>query len=329
MSLEVKIIKLEDKKEWNLALKDLSYSIFHSWEYCNALSYSQEKEISLLRIDFNDSGAISVFSKRSKDGTAQDIYTPYGFGGIIFWGTESDSVELTMLDWFKSQNVATAYLMSHPLFGGKPSDLFECNRTSFLLDLRLSEDQLWSSMAKGHKYELKKVYKDLSIAINSDKGLIISKLPKLYADTLDRVGAGENYHFKEQTLLELIDLDSTIALAGTINGEVHAVVILLSNKNCAEYFINATDDKGRNLTRLLLWEGIKSLKAKGILKFNLGGGASEGDHLEAFKRRFGGEKSLIPVYKKIVDRQTYLDLCDRICKGPIDSDYFPAYWKKS
>jgi hypothetical protein len=61
--------------------------------------------------------------------------------------------------------------------------------------------------------------------------------------------------------------------------------------------------------------------------FNLGGGATEGDQLEAFKRRFGGIQSTINVFRKIVDPLKYLELCTEYDKDSSDLSYFPIYWK--
>lgn len=281
----------------------------------------------LLRIDVKDSGLLVIYCKRSKNNVDFDIYSPYGFGGILAWGSNVAESLKVFEEWMLNNSIISAYLMGHPVLMEAAPQFFTSNRSAFVLDLAQSEDELWLNLGSGHKYELKKLNKDLDISITDDKEELFSVFPRLYANTLTRVGAGDSYHFTADTLQTLTFEKNTMILGARIKDELHAVIMINFTNHCAEYYINATDDSGRHLTRLLLWDAVKRLKKLGVEEFHLGGGATEGDHLEAFKRRMGGTRVLIPVYRKVVNQGKYNELCAAHHKDAEDLSYFPIYWK--
>ncbi len=325
--MEIRSFSLQEKTEWEDAVFATPHTTYQSWNYCNALQKSQSVPIEMLRIHTNDSGLIAIYCKRSKDNSNYDIYSPYGFGGILFWGNQHEWITKAFESWLLQHNIITAYLMAHPVIGSEYNELIP-HRTSFVLDLTRSEEELWQGLGSGHKYDLKKIIKDSAISITDDKREIMEALPSLYNNTLNRVGATDAYYFNEATLKDLAFDEYTMVLGAKINGTIHAIIMINYVESVAEYFINATDEVGRNLTRLLLWDGIKRLKANQVKMFNLGGGAQEGDQLEAFKRRMGGKQVSIPIFKKIVDVFQYNKLCEQFGNDPNDTSYFPSYWKK-
>jgi len=325
--VEIKSFSLHDKMAWEDAVRAMPHTTYQSWNYCNALQKSQRVPIELLHIHAKDSGLFAIYCKRSKDNLHYDIYSPYGFGGILFWGAQPDWIAKAFEAWLVQHNIVAAYLMAHPVIGIRYNELVS-QRTSFVMDLTRSEVELWQGLGSGHKYELKKMIKDSSISLTDDKHELMEVLPLLYNNTLNRVGATHTYYLNEATLIDLAFDENTMVLGAKINGTIHAIVMINYVESVAEYFINATDEAGRNLTKLLLWDGIKRLKAKQVKMFNLGGGAQEGDQLEAFKRRMGGKQVSIPVYKKIVDSFQYNKLCEQFGKDSNDVSYFPSYWKK-
>src|SRR5258705_8015526 len=113
---EITLVTLSDKSLWQGALYGIEHSFYQTWDYCNAIYQSQNQAIELLKILDKTSGIIITYSKRSKISDYFDIYSPYGFGGIISWGNNLENVYSSLFNWLKSNNVVTAFLMSHPVF---------------------------------------------------------------------------------------------------------------------------------------------------------------------------------------------------------------------
>lgn len=326
-NLRVESVSLGDEHEWSAAVNGVAHSIFQTWAYCTAIQKSQTGALEMLSMRTSNSGLVAIFVRRSKNGVDYDIYSPYGLGGLLLWGGECRVIWEAFETWMQENRIVTAFLMAHPGFESQKDEHFVRFRSSYLLDLSTSEENLWTNLAISHKQELRKLLEDRRITITENKADIMKIFPRLYEDTLTRVGAGSAYFFTEGTLSELVNGTNSVVLGGKVNGVIRAVVLIVYSNSCAEYFINAADLEGRHLTRLLLWIAIKRLQSLRIPKFNLGGGVTEGDALEAFKKRFGGEKVLIPVYRKVVDVDRYSSLCEEYGVDANDSGYFPPYWK--
>lgn len=321
----VEHFKLRDTVQWNSALADSTFNVYQSWEYCSALSKSIDGDIELLKLTLGQSGLLTTFYRRTLNGSDIDVVSPYGFGGFSVWGDEWTLCKHRLYDWLASAGIVTAYLVGSP-----SSDLGAASgRTAYLLDISTSEETLFRNMASSHRTELKKLLADTSISVTDDRTKIMPVFIQLYQQTLARVGASASYRFSAQTLQELCLTSNALLLACTVSGRIVATTLMLRSGRHAEYFINATRTDGRHLTRLLIWESIRRLKSLGVSTIHLGGGAKEGDNLEAFKRRLGGKRVVIPAYKSIINLTAYEKQCRAHgCSGG-DHSYFPIYWKPS
>lgn len=280
------------------------------------------------RDDASDSAVVCTYTTRSKDGVFIDVYSPYGFGGIYAFGAKEGCASL--IDEVRTHLIeecaVTSFLMGHPLMG-PDHDLFEGHRTAYLMHIG-NLDDAWSGMRPNYRNEIMKLEKDGDHEVIFDKSRLVPALMDLYFETLERVGASNTYYFSKTTLGLLMQSDTCTLVGVDVKGKIPAVIMLLNNHYCAEYFINASDTDGRLYTKQLIWEGVKKLHDRGCSTFNLGGGAQEGDFLESFKRRFGGEKRVIPLWKDILMSGRYQELCETYDAAPSSADYFPAYWKK-
>ena len=323
--VEIEHFKLGDAIQWNNALADSTLNVYQSWEYCSALSKSIDGDIELLKLTLGQSGLLTTFYRRTINGRDIDVVSPYGFGGFSVWGDDWKPCKNRLYDWLASAGIVSAYLVGSPT-----SDLgASSGRTAYLLDISVSEETLLRNMAASHRTELKKLVADTSLSVTDDHTTIMPVFIQLYRQTLARVGASATYRFSEQTLQDLCLTSNALLLACTVSGKVVASTLMLRCGGHAEYFINATQTDGRHLTRLLIWESIRRLKSLGVSTIHLGGGAEEGDNLEAFKRRLGGTRVVIPAYKSIINSTVYEKLCHAHGYSGSDHSYFPIYWKPS
>lgn len=334
--MDFNIIKLESPEIWNDSLSEIDHSYFHTWEYCQSLSKANQQEFFLLVINHSDYKIITTYSIRAKQKGFCDIYTPYGFGGIIFKINENDSKKLNAEEFntfwkeFGQKNdFVTSYMFNHPSFN-IPEDFklnFVHHHTIYNLDLTLSKEQLWSSLQKGHKYEINRSYKDSNFKIIKDKEVLFPKFIELYNETMHRVNATDVYFFKEDFLRAISFSDKGILIGAEYSGNIVAVVLFLFNGKIGEYFLSSADENYRIYSRVLIWEGILALKEKGVEILNMGGGVTENDSLDDFKRRFGGKSNSIFVRKDIFDEVKFNNLCELNSVDINNNNYFPPYWK--
>ena len=318
-------VSINDKTGWEEALSNINVSVYFDWEYLSAISDNYPSPINLLKI-YNDSGGVVLFyTTRSKDSKVFDIYSPYALDGIYYWGVNTEKAFTFLINYFKENKVATYYLLVHPGFIKDSNISFSGYRTIYALDLNQNIDEVWRKMHNNHRYEINKFLKCEHDFIE-DKKTLIHTFIRLYQNTIDRVNASNTYNFSESTLQKLVNAESTFVLGASIAGKIECVVIFLVKKDWAEYFINASTIEGRFATRALIWEVINRLKPLGVRSVNLGGGIQENDHLDQFKRRFGGKAVSMGLYKGIALKTDYDRLCQENNVTSESTSYFPPYW---
>lgn len=83
------------------------------------------------------------------------------------------------------------------------------------------------------------------------------------------------------------------AITGTalLAGKPIAAILILSHGSAATYQIGWTSEQGRDTGahHLLLWDGLRVLKDKGVKNFDLGGVNDTADGIRIFKEGLGGE----------------------------------------
>ncbi len=324
-------IGTKDSKNWNYFLKDISHASAHTNEYCRALENSTDEAIFLFVAE-NDIGRfILPYSIREKEANFIDIYTPYGYGGILYNGLKTDfrKFKKAWINYSLNQGIISAYIMQNPLFSfGKDlwGDKLYTHFPFYIIDLTLNIDEIWRQMHRTHRYEIRKIN---NYNIVTDIELLKEDLIKLYSKTLSRISVSNVYHFSDTFLSTLLDSKNSISIGAENNGKIEAISLFTFTKYTADYFINATSQIGRQFSRILIWEAIKILKQKGINYLNMGGGIKPADNLDQFKRRFGGKSYQSQVIKHVFQKDKFSYLTNKYCtKEVVLNNYFPPYWHK-
>lgn len=313
-----------DKTAWNQALKGIDVSVYFTWEYISILEANYPNGIQLLKIHNNSSGLIAIYSKRSKNQISYDIFSPYALDGVHIWG-KTDEVISEFVGYLANNKIVTYYLTSHPGFQYTEIPIFAPYRTIYTLNLTQDSSVLWRNLNVNHRYEINKFSKQ-NYEIITNKAQLKAPLVDLYRETFERVNANNAYNFNSKYLNTLLDSDVTYASGALIDAKIECVIIILIKNNWAEYYINASSNIGRNATRALIWSAILELKEIGIKFLNLGGGIHENDNLDQFKKKFGGTKSSLFLFKGIASSTEFEKLCNEFNVSTETTNYFPPYW---
>lgn len=312
------ILSLKDRAHWEEALKRISSPCMNI-EYCNSLVFSGKNDIFLLinhEIDF-----YLTFTTRSFQNSL-DIYSPYGLGGLYCQNLEDGFIFYN--EWAKQNRIITSYLTLDPRIpppGPTIESLYK-NKTLYFLDLTDTYSALSGRYSKSIKA---KINNKKPITITHASNLPSDAFIELYYSTMKRVQAHGTYFFSTQTLRNLLQSPSTFAIGAlNENNDLLCASLFITKGSSADYFINCSNEEGRDLTAALLNTAIKCLKNKGISNLNLGGGARDDDGLAKFKSRFGATPKPFYVYKKIHDIEAYDDLCSKATT--LNKSYFPPYY---
>ena len=319
--MTVRLIPLADPDGWAVALRRVAHGPAHTHWYCSALA-ADEDDIVLFEYSEGDQGAVCPLRlRRYRDSV--DIATPYGFGGFAMRG-DGEALPAAFREFATAQGWVCGYLALHPVFPHPfgAADGLEPGRTVYVLDLSASEDRLFAFMHGTHRYEIRRE-SDRLASVVTDTQELADPLVVLYAETLARVDAAATYRFAEATLRAWLNSPGCLALA--LGRPPRAVVLCLYTADVADYFINASTPDGRADTRILLWAAMLELKRRGVRYLNVGGGVSEGDALDAFKRRFGGRGYRAPVLKQVYLRERFSMNCRLAGVAEAATGFFPPY----
>lgn len=271
-------------------------------------------------------------SVRAKEDGFPELVSPYGFGGMVAVCPASDlrRFRAGWIEFARASGFVTAYIMQHPMLRLAhrtwSPDLQEHHSLN-LIDLTAAIEDLWRSMHKTHRYEIRRLENDPTVELIGGGPRLEQALLELYPQTVARVGASKVYHFSSAVLERLARASGSLLLGVDDGTGIQAITLFLHTPSAADYFLNASSPGGRKYTRLLVWSSIKALKEASVVGLNLGGGVKPGDSLDRFKRRFGGRMVVGHVLKQIFDLEKYDYLCRRYCRSdPAETNYFPPYW---
>lgn len=164
----------------------------------------------------------------------------------------------------------------------------------------------------------------LAVALVDDRAQLARSLQALHPLTVRRTQASALYHFSAESLARWVADEDTVVLGARLDGSIEAVSLFSVAGGHAEYHLNASSERGRDLAAWLLWQAIRRLRERGVGMLNLGGGAKPGDGVHQFKRRLGAAPAPLRAARQIYDLRRYRELCAAAGVEPAASR-FPAY----
>ncbi|WP_156816826.1 hypothetical protein [Desulfovibrio oxyclinae] len=335
------LIPLTDEERWCRALDGMATPLAHSHAYCKALSLSVEYELFLYRCDGDGGKAVCPLGVRRLSATAPpELFSPYGSGGFVTtWpSNKGHSFFAEWTDFCRREGFATAYIVQNPAIE-LPTDMVhefeEQPQVVYLLDLTPPLKDMFSSLNKTHRYEIRKVDRDHTVTIAHSTPVLHEAFLELYPQTMQRVGASDCYDFSRETLKAFLEIPEMVPVGVIVGGKVEAVSLFIlpegngrGDCNVMEYFLSASTSAGRKYSRNIIWNALEMQKKRGAGLLNLGGGVAPGDGLDRFKQRFNAVPCNLKALKQVVLSTEYKQLC---LSAGVDSNsqdgYFPPYWK--
>ena len=272
-----------------------------------------------LRIESGTGELLAPLVVRGVEGSdARDASSPYGYPG--FDGPSDLALDPTDVDW--SATGLVSIFIRHrldrdpPLRGATGRNIVQVADPALPRKSRATDRR--------------------QIRRNAEAGYEVGRAPgpsasaedrvsfmAVYAQTMDRAGAGERYRFDAEYFAELFAYeDSSLFLAEAPGGEVAAASLVARGDAMLHYYLSGTADgflsdaPMKNLVAAIVEYGEQR-----ELPVNLGGGLSPGDSLEEFKRGFANRTEPFRTSEIVCDPAEY----ERLSAGRDSGDFFPAY----
>jgi lipid II:glycine glycyltransferase (peptidoglycan interpeptide bridge formation enzyme) len=194
-----------------------------------------------------------------------------------------------------------------------------------VLDLTLSQSELFANLSTNRKRQLKDWEKSLANII-LEKDILTEFFLANYHDFYQSREATGVYNFSRDTLSFLASLDNVVIVGMRGPERVEAVTVFAYTPDVAEFLFNVSLPEGQRHSATLLWYGVNYLKSLKIPLLNLGGGIRRDDGVAQFKERFGAKKLALRCLKQVYEPEIYAKLCRQVNADPNNrTGYFPPY----
>lgn len=338
------VYNLEQAEQWDTIVRSFKeYDTYWLSGYVKAFKIHGDGEPLLIHYENARTRGINVVMKRDvaddshfkgkiEPGTYYDFATPYGYGGWIIEGEDTEHLFNEYQRWVERNGIISEFVRFHPMVKNhqKCTSFFEVIQLGEVVHMDLnSPEEIWNNTISKNRNVIRKAIKNDVKVYNGRFPEIYEKFRVIYNGTMDKDEAEDYYYFKEpfyESVLSDLPQNAQVFWAEK-DGQVIAASIMLAANGRMNYHLSGSIREFSSLApgNLILYKAALWGCANGYKTFCLGGGVgSEEDSLFKFKRAFyKGELNHFYIGKKIYDLERYKKLVTM--RNNIESNYFPLY----
>ena len=338
------VYTIENAEQWDAAVCSFkNYDVYWLSGYVKAFQIHGDGEPLLFFYEKGATRGINVVMKRdvAKDprfqgkipeGQYWDIVTPYGYGGWVIEGEETDTLFKEYEKWLKKNGIISEFVRFHPMVKNHEacSGYYEVIQLGQVVHMDLtSPEVIWSNIHSKNRNMIRKAMKNDIHIYNGRFPEIYEKFRVIYNGTMDKDNAEAYYYFGPefyQSVLNDLPQNAQVFWAEK-DGQVIAASIMLTANGRMNYHLSGSLREFSSLapSNLLLYKAALWGCVNGCKTLYMGGGVGSGeDSLFKFKRAFNkGELNHFYIGKKIFLQDRYDELVGM--REPTESGFFPKY----
>jgi hypothetical protein len=273
-----------------------------------------------------------------------DAASPYGYPSLLYLAPEDDQPShldqllVRMRADFAARRIVAVFLRLHPLLTAAESALpghgtLVRHGYTVSVDLTLDEEEMWRQTRRDHRRNINRSKREGHIARMDTQWQHFDAFCAVYRETMNRVGATEQYFFSRSYFEGLRRLlGSRLHLCVVeIAGEIASAGLFTEVCGIVQFHLSGTfDDYLSDRPSKLMLDYVRQWgKARGNRDFHLGGGVGGGnDSLFRFKAGFSDRRHPFHTFRMVPLSGVYRRLCEA-CEPSADSDdlggFFPGY----
>lgn len=339
------VYSIERSEQWDAVVRSFrEFDAYWLSGYVKTFQIHGDGEPLLFLYEGSRTRAINVVMKRdvAKDvhfkgkipeGQYFDFATPYGYGGWIIEGENTEELFTAYENWILKNKIISEFIRFHPMLKNheKCKEYYDVIKLGEVIHMDLSSPEIiWNNLAKVKRNRIRKAIKSGIRIYNGRFPTIFEKFREIYNRTMDMHEAEEYYYFKKEfydSILNDLSQNSQIFWA-EMDGKVIAASLIISANGRMNYHLSGSLREygvyapgSLIIYKAALWGCVNGYKT-----FYLGGGVASGvDSLFKFKRTFyKGRLNHFYIGKKIYNQEKYNILLN-IREEVIESPFFPQY----
>lgn len=270
--------------------------------------------------------------------TSYDIVSPYGYGGVVA-ADPARSAEFVAAARTAGQQrgLVAEFLRTNPFDVTDPDkdglqvDEYRAHPTfTVAVSGQDGVGNYWTKAEGRHRTAVRKAERSgVTLSVGDTWTLTdpLSPFRQLYGETMDRVGSSPRLKLPDQYYERIVSglAQHLVLLEARIDSEPVAASLFMAWGDRVHYHLSGSTADGMKFgaTNALLDSAVRTLVPDGGM-LHMGGGVSDGDGLERFKRSLSNHATTVFLCRTVVDRERYHALVE--ARGADHkSDYFPAY----
>ena len=273
------------------------------------------------------------FSGVIPEGEYYDFATPYGYGGWIIEGEDTEGLFSEYIKWLADNKIISEFVRFHPMLQNQRNceNFYDVIQLGEVVHMDLSSPELiWENITSKNRNVIRKAVKNRVKIYTGRFPEIYKTFRNIYNGTMDKDNADKYYYFGEEfyeSVLEDLPQNAQVFFAKKDDEVIAASIILFANHRM-NYHLSGSLREYSNLapTNLLLYNAALWGNANGYDTLYLGGGVGSGeDGLFKFKRAFyKGNLQHFFIGKKVFNEEAYKYLLEIRGQEP-QSNFFPLY----
>ena len=339
------VYTIEQSEQWDAVVRSFKeYDVYWLSGYVKAFQIHGDGEPLLFHYADSNTCGINVVMKRDiandehfkgkvPEGQYFDFATPYGYGGWIIEGEDTEDLFSAYENWIKNNGIISEFVRFHPMVKNHEDSrsFYEIIQLGEVVHMELSSpEDIWSNITSKNRNMIRKAIKNDIKIYNGRFPKIYDKFRVIYNETMDKDDAEEYYYFGEdfyKSVLDDLPQNAQVFWAEK-DSQVIAASIMLATNGRMNYHLSGSLREFSSLapTNLLLYQAALWGCGNGYKTLYLGGGVGSGqDSLFKFKKAFyKGDLEHFYIGKKIINQEIYSELI-RIRGGIDNPGFFPEY----
>lgn len=335
---------LNDSECWDRLIRSFrDYDVYWLSGYVRAFQLHGDGEPLLYYCEDGDTRGVNVVMKRDiaddkhfqgklERGKVFDYATPYGYGGWLIEGENTDALFEAYSERMKEEGIVCEFVRFHPIVKNHEAcrSFYDVVQLGEVVHMDLqTPSAIWENLSSKNRNVIRKAIKNGVRVNNGRSPQIYRQFRAIYDETMDRDEAAPYYYFGEafyRSLCEDLPQNAQVFYAEK-DGVILAASVMLSVNGRMNYHLSGSLREYGSLapTNLLLYEAALWGCTNGCKSLYLGGGVgSQADSLFRFKRAFyRGELNRFYIGKKVFNAAQYNELLRM--REPVDSGFFPGY----
>lgn len=338
------VYSIDQSEQWDAIVRTFkNHDVYWLSGYVKAFQIHGDGEPLLFFYEDESTRGITVVMKRDiandlhfvgkiSNNQYFDFATPYGYGGWIIEGEQTEKLFFAYQRWMERHGIISEFVRFHPMVKNHEAckEFYEVIQLGEVVHMELSSpEEIWNNIISKNRNMIRKAIKNDVKIYNGRYPEIFAKFRVIYNDTMDRDQADKYYYFEPgfyQSVLEDLPQNAQVFWAEKDKQVIAASIMLEANKRM-NYHLSGSLREFSSLApgNLVLYQAALWGCANGYKTLYLGGGVgSDEDSLYKFKRAFfKGDLNRFYIGKKTVLQEKYNELLS--IRGKVSGGFFPLY----